>query len=122
MNPSRVFAVLVLLLAGALLVQGYVIPALFVAVFGVLVFVAPHVRAGGSNDEGAIGDAGASSWPSSGYDGSRCNDNGSNSGSNNGSSGQDRDAAACDPGDAGGDSGGDGGGDCGGGDSGGGSD
>jgi hypothetical protein len=120
MNPSRVFAVLVLLLAGALLVQGYVIPALFVAVFGVLVFVAPHVRAGGSNDEGAIGDAGASSWPSSGYDGSRCNDN--DNGSNNGSSGQDRDAAACDPGDAGGDSGGDGGGDCGGGDSGGGSD
>ena len=77
MNPSRVFAVLVLLLAGALLVQGYAIPALFAAVFGVLVFVAPHVRAGGSNDEGAIGDAGASSWPSGsgsgGSDGSdRC--------------------------------------------------
>jgi hypothetical protein len=72
MNPSRVFAVVILLLAVALLVQGYVIAALFAAVFGVLVFVAPHVRAGGSNDEGAIGHAGASSWPSGG-DGNRCN-------------------------------------------------
>jgi hypothetical protein len=73
MNPSRVFAVVILLLAVALLVQGYVIAALFAAVFGVLVFVAPHVRAGGSNDEGAIGHAGASSWPSGGGDGNRCN-------------------------------------------------
>lgn len=116
MNPGRVFAVMILLLAGALLVQGYLIPALFTAVFGVLVFAAPHVRAGGSNDEGAIGDAGASSWPSGGgYDSNRCNDDNTASGH-----GQDRDTAACDPGDAGGDSGGDGGGDCSGGDSGGG--
>lgn len=75
MNPSRVFAVVILLLAVALLVQGYLVPALLLAVFGVLVFVAPHVRAGGSNDEGAIGHAGASSWPSGGGNGSRCNDN-----------------------------------------------
>jgi hypothetical protein len=104
MNPSRVFAVLVLLLAGALLVQGYVIPALFAAVFGVLVLVAPHVRAGGANDEGAIGDAGASSW---------------SSGSGDGRYGNDRSDDRCDPGDDGGDSGDsscDGGGDGGGGD------
>lgn len=106
MNPSRVFAVLVLLLAGALLVQGYVIPALFAAVFGVLVFVAPHVRAGGANDEGAIGDAGASSWTS---------------GSGDGRYGNDRSDDRCDQGDEGGDSG-DGGCDGGDGDGGGGGD
>lgn len=95
MNPSRVFAVLVLLLAGALLVQGYAIPALFAAVFGVLVFVAPHVRAGGSNDEGVIGDAGASSWPSGSDDRS---DGNCNSGGEGGDSGD----GGCDGGDGGG--------------------
>lgn len=103
MNPSRVFAVLILLLAVALLVQGYLIPALFAAVFGVLVFAASHVQGGRSNDEGVIGDAGASLWPSSGSDGGHH------------SAGVNR-VDNCETGDGGGESGGDGSGDCGGGD------
>ncbi len=105
MNPSRVFAVVVLLLAGALLVQGYLVPALLLAVFGVLVFAAPHVGAGGSNDEGAIGDAGASSW-SSGSGNERSDVDGRSDGA----------CDSTDDGDSGGDSGCDGGGDGGGGD------
>ncbi|MFD0725556.1 hypothetical protein [Lysobacter brunescens] len=107
MNPGRVFAVVILLLAGALLLQGYLVPALLLAVFGVLVFAAQHVRRGASNDEGVIGDVGASSW---------------SSGSGDRGYGDDRSDDRCDPGDDGGDSGDsgdsscDGGGDGGGGD------
>lgn len=97
MQPNRVFAVLILLLAGALLLSGYLVPALLAAVFGVLVFAASHVRNGRSNDEGVVVDAGASMWPSSG-------------------SGNDGDDRSCETGDGGGDSSGDGGGDCDGGD------
>ncbi len=105
MNPGRVFAVVILLLAGALLVQGYLVPALLLAVFGVLVFAAQHVRGGASNDEGVIGDVGASSW-SSGSGNDRSDADGRNDG----------DCDSTGDGDSGGDSGCDGGGDGGGGD------
>lgn len=104
MQPNRVFAVLILLLAGAFLLQGYRVPALLAAVFGVLVFAASHVRGGRSHDEGVIGDAGASAWSSSDAD---CSSNDNDNGDGN-----------CETGESGGDSSGDGGGDggCGGGD------
>lgn len=101
MQPNRLFAVLILLLAGALLLSGYLMSALLAAVFGVLAFVARSTGSSGSSgtnrDEGFIAHVGSSSWPSSDGGG---NDN------------------ACDADSS--DS--DGGGDCGGGDSGGGGD
>ena len=105
MNPGRMFAVVILLLAGALLVQGYLVPALLLAVFGVLVFAAQHVRGGASNDEGVIGDVGASSW-SSGSGNERSDIDGRSDG----------DCDSTGDGDSGGDSGCDGGGGGGGGD------
>lgn len=87
MQPNRMFAVAILLLAGALLLSGYLVPALLAAVFGVLAFVARSTSSGGTNrDEGFIPDAGSSSWSSSDGGGS---DN------------------ACDTGDSGSDGGGD---------------
>jgi hypothetical protein len=90
MQPNRMFAVAILLVAGALLLSGYLVPALLAAVFGVLAFAARNTGSGSTiRDEAFIADGSSSSWSSSNGGG---NDN------------------ACDAGD----SGSDGGGDCGG--------
>jgi hypothetical protein len=90
MQPNRMFAVAILLVAGALLLSGYLVPALLAAVFGVLAFAARNTGSGSTiRDEAFIADGSSSSWSSS-------NDGGNDN--------------ACDAGD----SGSDGGGDCGG--------